>query len=794
MKKLEKKITVISNWFLSRPKTTGVMVFSVFFVILNLSIFFKYQISKENEEHEMVNLLHVVKKNIEQAFKNNYAALITLALSIDDSGEPKNFEKISEELLNKYENIGVLQLVPEGVIKYTYPLKGNEAVINFNILNDSLNREAALKAIKSKTVFFSGPLKLRQGGLGIIGRLPIFKKGKFWGFSAVVLKYDNFIKSTGIANFKSDKYYLQLSKVNPLTRKTEFFLDDKSDFYRKKYEEVYLPEADLKLYIILKNNTHLKEILPLIILAFLFSLLSALLTNTLLKRPEELQRLLVAQKTKIEESELLFKSIFEHAGLGIVHTDSVNGKFLYGNDKFCELIGYDHDEIKDIDFMRLTHPEDLPNDLHYLEELRKGNISQYSLEKRLFHKSGKLVWIRITVSGLSVKDQNLVSHIAIVEDISCRKEAEFESIKSKKKINDIIDSIDGVVWEGNSENPGVSFVSKKSEIILGYTPEEWLNDPLLWRKRLHPEDQWVIEYSNNYAKNNDPVDFEYRMIHKNGSLVWVRDIVSVYHEEENTKRYRGILIDITKSKQFELDLNNSLQLVTEQNKRLLNFSHIVSHNLRSHTSNIESLIDLIEITEDEQERKELMELLKSVSKTLNQTMDNLNQVVSIQTDMNTVIESLNLNEYIKKTIEVLRHKIIKNDVSIINKVSNDTFVNFNPAYLESVLLNFFSNAIRYSHPDRKPQIILDSYKENDYIVLEIKDNGIGIDLHKNGDKLFGLYKTFTSHKDSRGVGLFITKNQIDAMKGRVDVESVLGIGSNFKIYFNNATEENIYHR
>ncbi len=795
MENLEKKISGISNWFLSRPKTSGFIVFSLFFIVLNLSVFFKYQISKENEEHEMLNMLNVIKKNIEQTFKNNYAALITLALSIDDSGEPKNFEKISQELFNKYENIDVFQLVPNGVIKYTYPLKGNEAVVNFNILKDPLNRVSALKAINTKTPYFSGPLKLKQGGLGVIGRLPIYKKDKFWGFSAVVLKYDSFIKSTGIVNFKSDKYYLQLSKVNPLTHKIEFFLENQSDFSNKKFKEVYLPEADLKLYIILKNNSDLHEIIPLIILAFLFSLLSGLLTNTLLKRPAELQRLLLAQKAKIEESELLFKSIFEHAGLGIVHTDSSNGKFLYGNDKFCELIGYNHDEIKDIDFMRLTHPEDLPNDSHHLEELRKGNIEQYSLEKRLFHKSGKLVWIRITVSRLSVMHKNLVSHIAIIEDISCRKEAEFESLKSKKKINDIIDSIDGVVWEGNLERPGVSFVSKKSEIILGYTPEEWLNDPFLWRKMLHPEDkEWEIAFTDQNAKSQEPIDFEYRLIHKKGNVVWVRDIVSVYHEEENTKKFRGILIDITKSKQFELDLNNSLQLVTEQNKRLLNFSHIVSHNLRSHTSNIESLIDLIEITEEEQERKELMELLKSVSKTLNQTMDNLNQVVSIQTDMNTVLEKLNLNQYIKKTIEVLRHKIIKNDVSIINNVSNETFVKFNPAYLESILLNFFSNAIRYRHPDRKPQIILDSYIENNYIVLEIKDNGIGIDLKKNGDKLFGLYKTFTSYKDSKGVGLFITKNQIDAMKGRVEVESVLDIGSNFKIYFNNATEENLHHR
>ena len=217
------KITTLINWFLSRPKTSGFIVFTFFLSILSLSIFFKYQISKENEKHEMNNILNVVKKNIEQNLKNNYAAVITLALSINDSGEPKNFEEVAENLVNTYDNINAVQLVPNGVIKLTYPLKGNEAATNFDILHHPLHRAAALKAIESKTMYFSGPVELKQGGLGVVGRLPIFKKGKFWGFSAVIVKFDRFIKSTGISSFKSDKYYFQLSKVNPVTKKKDFF-------------------------------------------------------------------------------------------------------------------------------------------------------------------------------------------------------------------------------------------------------------------------------------------------------------------------------------------------------------------------------------------------------------------------------------------------------------------------------------------------------------------------------------------------------------------------------------------
>ncbi|KGO82156.1 hypothetical protein Q762_05535 [Flavobacterium cauense R2A-7] len=778
-------MTTLNSWLLSRPKTSGMLVFIILLSVFNLSIYFRYQTVKEIEQHDMANILGVVKQNIEQTMRNSYVATITLALTIDDSGNPKNFEEVSKSLVNSYNSIDAVQLVPNGIIKYTYPIKGNEAATNFDILHSPLHRKAALKAIKTKAIYFSGPVALKQGGIGVVGRLPIFKKGKFWGFSAVVVHFNTFLKSTGFSTFKNDKYYFQISKINPITNKEEFFLENKSDFSKSDYQKVEIPEGDWTLYIIPKKQSYLlAEFFPIALISFCLSLLCGLFVTTLLKKPSELQEFVKLQTSKLRRSEFLFKSIFDHAGLGISHINSSTGTFIDGNDKFCEIIGYTHEEIKELNFMMITHPDDLQLDLDNMERLRKGEIAQFSMEKRYFRKNGEIIWVNLTVSPLWEKDEKIKTHIAIVEDITKRRASEQLILESQQKIKDLIDSIDGIVWEGNSEEPGITFISKKSESILGYTPEEWIADDYFWRKIIHPEDRdWVIKKSAECAKERKPFDSEYRMIHKNGNTVWVRDIVSIYHESENSIKFRGILIDITKSKQFEIDLNNSLKLVTEQNKRLLNFSHIVSHNLRSHTSNIQSLINLIELTEDKKEEEELLALLKSVSEALNETIDNLNEVVSIQTDITPVIEDLNLNKYINRTLEVLRDQILKNDADIRNNVPETVTVKFNPAYLESVLLNFISNSIRYKHPDRKPVIELNSYIENNFQVLEIKDNGIGIDLKKNGDKLFGMYKTFTNNAESRGIGLFISKNQIDTMNGKIEVESTLNEGTTFKIYF-----------
>jgi signal transduction histidine kinase len=164
-------------------------------------------------------------------------------------------------------------------------------------------------------------------------------------------------------------------------------------------------------------------------------------------------------------------------------------------------------------------------------------------------------------------------------------------------------------------------------------------------------------------------------------------------------------------------------------------------------------------------------------------MVNLNNVINIQTSIDVVTEPLNLRDYIGRTLNVLSDQINVKSVVICNDVPADIIVNYNPAYLESILLNFIFNAIRYSHPERRPLISLKSYRENDQVVLEVSDNGIGIDLDKFGDQLFGMYKTFTENPDSKGLGLFISKNQIDAMNGMVTVQSVLNEGTTFKIYF-----------
>jgi PAS domain-containing protein len=305
-----------------------------------------------------------------------------------------------------------------------------------------------------------------------------------------------------------------------------------------------------------------------------------------------------------------------------------------------------------------------------------------------------------------------------------------------------------------------------------------------YRSKYHSEDLPKLDILlENAIKKEEGFVFEHRIICRDNSIKYLSGIGKIVKNSKgDVTGIKGTVQDITDRKNAEIELSNSFDIVTDQNKRLLNFSYIVSHNLRSHAGNIGSLIGLLEETNSPEEKVEIMRHMKVVSNLLNETMINLNDIVSIQKNINLVIEPLNVKEYINKAIGVLREQILLKKATINNSVPDNLVVNYNPAYLESIVLNFLSNSIKYSDPERPPIITIDCFEESDMIVMQIADNGVGIDMEKYGDKLFGMYKTFHGNKDARGIGLFISKNQIEAMGGKIEVESKLGKGTTFKIY------------
>jgi len=431
------------------------------------------------------------------------------------------------------------------------------------------------------------------------------------------------------------------------------------------------------------------------------------------------------------------------------------------------------------------YPDDFPIFMKSVQEA-KSKLKDWTLDFRSILPQKGLRWFS-GFASLEMDDQGTVHFFGKITDVTNFKQQELKLKLSEERYLFALEASSEGIWDLDVATNKV-FYSSQSMKMLEFDANDTIDSINLWDDRVHPLDK--NRYLTDIQLHIDNVTPYYenaqRVLTKSGDYKWILSRGKIIQRDENNNPLRiiGTHTDISAQKEKEQDLIKTLGIIGEQNSRLLNFAHIVSHNLRSHSGNIEMLLNIIAEETDEDFIKESFNHLRTSSKSLSQTIVHLKELVEIQSELVHKKENLNLNSYLGKTLDILGEEIKKNKVVIQNKVSKSETIIFNPAYLESILLNFTSNAIRYSHPDRTPVISYSLSSNKYHKVLEIEDNGLGINLEKHGKKLFGMYKTFHKHKDSRGIGLFITKNQIEAMGGRIDVKSQVGVGTTFKIYFN----------
>lgn len=242
--------------------------------------------------------------------------------------------------------------------------------------------------------------------------------------------------------------------------------------------------------------------------------------------------------------------------------------------------------------------------------------------------------------------------------------------------------------------------------------------------------------------------------------------------------------DVTPLKLMEIELHKSNKKVQEQNERLLNFSNIVSHNLKSYSNNLASILNLFSLASSEDEKNKMFDFLKKISKGFSSTINHLNEITKSQNLAKLKPEQINLNELIEKSKITLLVQIQSSNTIIKNNIDIGINILANPVYMESIILNLLTNAIKYRQQTKPAIIELSCSHESGKTILKIKDNGKGINLEKYGADLFGMYKTFHGNSDAEGIGLFITKYQIEVMGGQIEVESQENIGTTFTLTFN----------
>ena len=455
---------------------------------------------------------------------------------------------------------------------------------------------------------------------------------------------------------------------------------------------------------------------------------------------------------------------------------SVNDIFELTSDHFS-------DSDKFLVFDRILETDRIP----FFDSLlnAKRNLVRWECEFRVVLPVRGLRWLKISAKP-ELYDGGNIGFYGRVMDITDGKEQEIKLRISEERFKFALEASTAGVWDWNLTTNAV-FYSSQSMKILEQDSLDIFDNPERWDEIVHSDDlkKYYSDIQEHFENKTPFYENYHRVLTSSGNYKWILDRGKVIERDSEGKPLRviGTHTDISAQKEKELELVRTMELYSQQNSRLLNFSHIVSHNLNTQAGNIKTLLDFIESDDDEESNKEMLVSLRTVSNDLNETIANLTQLVHIESNTNIPIESLNLSQYLTKTIDLIKHLKNYSEVSIINDIHPAACVDFNPAYLESILLNFTTNAIKYSDKNR-PTVIRYTYAiEDGKKTLSISDNGLGIDLEKYGSYLFGMYKTFHKHEEARGLGLHITKNQIESMSGTVTVTSEVGVGTTFKIYF-----------
>ena len=413
------------------------------------------------------------------------------------------------------------------------------------------------------------------------------------------------------------------------------------------------------------------------------------------------------------------------------------------------------------------------------------------MEVMIVTAKGNELWVRAV--GDIVRDEhgNPLRIYGSFQDIDDQKRTELKLEESLRLLSDLTSNMPGAVYQFEIESDGMVKYNFVSSGIKRLYPNvdlprmgklEDLLDIIVSPLDFRPVQLAILQS----AKSLEPFHVEFRHPdHKN--LRWFESSAQPKRNENGTVVWHGYLQDITDRKRRRAELQEFVDVTAEQNKRLLNFTYIISHNIRSHVANLLGIIGVLD-DENTDVKNDFLPLMRQSVDNLDESIKNLNEVVSIQTRVGLNMSLVSLREWVNKTVMNLRVAVEESGAVIHNQVPDDFQIYTNPAYIESILLNLISNSIKYRHPDRHPEITIHASKSDEQIVIEVVDNGLGIDMEKYRDVVFGMYKTFHAHRDAKGLGLYITKTQVEALGGRIQLESEVGKGTRVSVTFKNRHE------
>lgn len=485
---------------------------------------------------------------------------------------------------------------------------------------------------------------------------------------------------------------------------------------------------------------------------------------------------------KNAESEIKQLSLFAQRTSNCVIITDQNRNILWVNESTIKLTGYSSEELIGQTPKLFQFEKTNQRTVEFIRE-KLNNLEEVSAELLNRSKNGREYWLNINIVPLFDDSNSHIGFMAVESDISERVKLEQEIrereenyriiLENSSEMIHTIDNNGKLIWANRSwkEKLGVANIP-----VEGLNLTEFLSEDTL------REFSRVIPM---LMEGNIVTDLNCLFLSREGNSLTLQGRAIPIIENDVVIGSQAYLHDITRIKKAENDLKLLLDLTQKQNDRLRNFTHIVSHNLRSHTANLSSLIMLMESEWPDFKTNDYFSNFNKAVTSLMDVIHHLSKVAHIQMGEGKDFIAIDINKSIDKSIATVFGIAENAGVKVIFERKGDYYIRGSEAYVDSIILNLLTNAIKYRSDKREPYIKILVSSFQDLVQIDISDNGLGIDLELQGRKIFGMYKTFHKHPDSRGVGLFMVKNQVEAMDGRIEVKSKVDVGTTFSIYFKN---------
>ena len=475
---------------------------------------------------------------------------------------------------------------------------------------------------------------------------------------------------------------------------------------------------------------------------------------------------------QLKKSEEQYKYLFNNNPLPMIAYDTQSTAILMVNEAAVLYYGYSQAEFLQ---MQMT-------DLQYInkelipEQSYKSNEQSKDLKQK--KKNQELIDVEIHVHSITVEGKNAT--LAVIHDVTERNRAKEQMRQSEQNFRTISENFPNGAVSVLNKDLSIIYTAGKEFHIKNVPASFFINTNFI--AHFQELEKKKISEMLNIVFSGETIVFEV----KHEERTYIISGVPLYETNGSIQKILIASQNISLQKNNEKEKELLIEELTQINSDLRQFSYITSHNLRAPLSNLLGLLKLIDLNSIEDSiTKLLLENFKECTLQLNDTVNDLINVLIIKNNVNLNKESLEIQKSFEKVSHSIKNHLDETETTFSIDLDCANTVNFNNTYLESILLNLLTNAVKYRSPERKPHISLFSEKINGGVKLYFRDNGLGIDLRRYKDRVFGLYQRFHNHADSKGLGLYIVKSQIGVMGGEIDVESEVDKGTTFIITFKN---------